>query len=289
VLTGVSLLMNNRSMDTDSQSYKETPPISKTNDLDPNLYPPPKPPENNFSVVTVVVVFLILAGIGFWFSGYFRTYFSSFFSTKPAQTQKTTLTPTPPSFSTEGATPATTSAATPTQGAWKTYKVLNGITREGFSGLSFQLPPEVLATTCDGSRCISQGTYLPGKTRFTVALRGVGQALPDYRGNIISELGGVPMAVKDVTLLGRTVTEYSADFTGTTVNGYKFTQMHGYMMPLTDTAAFEINHFTPNGAVTDFAGDEIVFKKIVDSLVLPPYTSTPSATGSPSATPMIEK
>ena len=230
-------------MDTDSQSYEETPPIPQDTELDPNLYPPPKPSGNSFSVVTTIIILLLLVVVGFWLSGFAGKYIGTLF-TKP--TGEPVL-PTPTPLST--AVSASPSAVTlkPTPSVWKTYQVLTGATRTGYAGISFKLPPETLATICDGSDCKSQGTYLPGGTRFTVALRGEGQVLPDYRGAVISELGGVPMVVKETALLGRTAMEYTAGFIGTTVNGYKFSQMHGYMMPITDTIAFEINHFTPNG------------------------------------------
>jgi len=250
-------------MDTHVQ-YEETPPIEPMHEVSPDMAPSPKPKNSFFSILTTIIFFIILFIIGFWLSGYVRQYAGTFF--KGNEKQTTVPTPTPKVV---GGILTPTTMVEPADAVWKTYQVLSGQTRLPYEGISYTLPPDVLSPICDGSTCRSQGTYLPGGTRFTVALRGEGQILPDFRKGAISDLKGIPFPVKEKMLKGYTVTEFSGTFVGTTVAGYVFTQMRGYMIPLTDTISMEINHFTPSGILTDFAADDIVFNSIVDSLILP--------------------
>ena len=55
--------------------------------------------------------------------------------------------------------------------SWKMYSVISAVTRLPIESLSFKLPSDVLSPICDGTTCASQGTYLPGGSRFTVAPR----------------------------------------------------------------------------------------------------------------------
>ncbi len=158
---------------------------------------------------------------------------------------------------------------------WKTYQVVSGTTKLPIEGISFRLPAEILSPVCDTTTCMSQGTYLPGGTRFTVAPRGSGQLLVDFRGSAISDAGGIVFTTKDTTVGGHTAKLFTGSFSGKTVGGYGFNQMRGYMIEVTPTLSLEINHFTPIGVTADFAADDTLFDQIVSSLVMP---GTPSAT-----------
>lgn len=283
-------------MDTDAEkaglTYEETPPIAPEDGLVQQMAPPPKPRNNIASILTAIITFILLFVVGFWLSGIIRQYAGGLFG-EPSKVM--TPTPTPKIF---GITPYPTSTES-ADIVWSTASVLEGRTRTAFPGISFSLPPDVLPLICDGSACGSQGTYLPGGTRFTVALRGAGQVLPDYRGKIISDLTGITFPVTDTTIAGHEARLFNGTFVGTTVGGYVFTRMRGYMITLTDTLSLEINHFTPRTATADFASDDTLFDQIVATLTLPnttlekgetpaltPTLSTPAA--SPQSTPSAE-
>jgi hypothetical protein len=150
-----------------------------------------------------------------------------------------------------------------------TYSVISGVTRQAVPGITFQLPPTVVPPSCDGESCASQGTYLPGGTRFTIAARGEGQIFKDFRGSIISDLQGQAFTVGEVTVASRRAIEFQGVFNGATANGGVFDQMHGMMIEVTDTLSLEINHFTPTGVVANFTQDDILFADIVASIKLP--------------------
>lgn len=153
---------------------------------------------------------------------------------------------------------------------WKTYDVISGTAKQPFRGVTFKLPPDVLSPICDGTSCSSQGTYMPGGSRFTVAPRGAGQNLADFRGTAIADVGGVTFTTKQVTVTGFPAMEFTGTFTGRTVSGYGFSAMRGVMIALTPTASLEINHFTPNGIVADFAADDTLFDEILKTVVVTP-------------------
>ena len=267
----------------DSLTYEETPPIEPIKEPEPDMFPPPKPKNTTLSIITTLIFLILLFVIGFWLSGIVRKYAGNFFGGN----KEAYVVPTPSIKETvKNLMPTTLEDMF---GTWKTYQVLNGKTREAYEGLSFKLPGEVLSLICDGSSCRSQGTYLPGGTRFTVALRGVGQVLPDYRGKIISDLKGIPFTTSETTIGGQSATEFSGTFIGTTVSGYVFSQMRGYMIPLTETISLEINHFTPNGLTTDFLKDDVLFDQILQTLIFPSSSLEKGGTSSPSAAPMIRE
>jgi hypothetical protein len=181
--------------------------------------------------------------------------------------------------------PEATSASPTTQ------YVLNGLTRQAVADISFTLPGYVLPLACDGSACGSQGTYLPGGTRFTIAARGSGQVLADFRGKIISDASGKPFTVTLTTIAGKPATEFTNAQVGSTIGGFGFSQMHGYMIEVNDTLSLEINHFSPSGNKTDFTADDAVFKTIVQSLTFGGTAKgsiIPAGVTSPGVTPSIE-
>ena len=265
----------------DALIYEETPPIEPINTSEPEMFPPQKPKNPTASIITTIIFFIILFIIGFWLSGSIRKYAGNMF--KSSNQEQTLPVTTPKNIE---STVSPTLMKQPTDG-WNTFQVINGKTRKAYEGLSYKLPPEVLSPICDGSSCRSQGTYLPDGTRFTVALRGEGQVLPDYRGKVISDLNGIPLPPEEITLGGLTVTEFSGSFIGTTVGGYVFSQMRGIMIPITDVVSLEINHFSPKGIVSDFAKDDVLFDKIVQTLIFPSGLQEKGEVSSPSAFPDI--
>lgn len=249
-------------------SYEETPiitPSASNAAVPPEPEPvttPVKKPNRILGFFKGLLFFIILFVVGFVLSGYLRDFFSGTITTEPSPTlsQKPLLIP---ESTDAGSMLFTTPEATATP---KTYSVLNGLTRQPIADISFMLPATVLPPICDGSACGSQGTYLPGGTRFTIAARGAGQVLADFRGKIISDAGGKPFIVSLTTITGKPATEFTTAQIGSTIGGYAFSRMHGYMIEVTDTLSLEINHFSPSGIATDFAADEIVFNTIVQSL-----------------------
>jgi len=243
-------------------SYEETPVITPI----PETPPPVRKPNKILGFFKGLLFFIILFVIGFVLSGYIRDYLSSIANKQASPSTPTTQQPTTAAneSTNTGSLAFTTPEATPA--APTTYSVLNGLTRQPVADISFTLPGSVLPPICDGSACGSQGTYLPGGTRFTVAARGTGQVLADFRGKIISDAGGKPFTTSLTTIVGKPATEFTTFQTGSTIGGYAFSRMHGYMIEVIDTLSLEINHFSPSGITTDFAADELVFNSIVQSL-----------------------
>ncbi len=64
--------------------------------------------------------------------------------------------------------------------------------------------------------------------------------------------------------------------------------MRGIMIELTPTASLEVNHFTPNGIVADFAADDMLFDAILKTITIAgsaPVTITVTPTKTPTPTP----
>ncbi|MBI5614275.1 hypothetical protein HY947_05095 [Candidatus Gottesmanbacteria bacterium] len=170
--------------------------------------------------------------------------------------------------------------------SWKTFSVVSGVTRLPLDSLTFKLPPDVLSPICDGTTCASQGTYLPGGTRFTVAPRGQGQLLSDFRGKIVSDLAGKSFSVKQATISGKSATEFTGSFTGSTAGGYAFSRMRGVMIEASPTLSLEINHFVPSGISANFDSDDTLFDTILTTLSFSTLVNPiETQTLSPSLTP----
>ena len=276
---------------TPNLTYEETPVI--TPQPEPITTPPQSmadPPLAEVKKTNKILgffkgllFFIILFIIGFVLSGYIRDYLSSLGTggTTPS-TPKLSIVENESTDAGDMLFTAPEATATP-----KTYSVINGLTRQPVSDISFRLPSSVLPPICDGSACGSQGTYLPGGTRFTIAARGSGQVLADFRGKIISDAGGKSFVVNTTTIAGKSATEFTTSQVGSTIGGYAFSRMHGYMIEVTDTLSLEINHFSPSGITADFAADEIVFNSIVQSLTFG-GTLKGSVISPPIATPTVE-
>lgn len=273
-------------------TYEETPVIEPVPQEPPEEVPSPpesRPtPHNSIgSTMGMIVLFLALFGVGMGLSIFLRQYLSSRSESSPA-TESIEPSPTisaTPSIAINTLSPTATPTATlaPASDVWKTYPVISGATKQPILGVTFMLSSDVLAPVCDGGNCASQGTYLPGGSRFTVAPRGRGQLLIDARGNVgLTDASGKSFTIKQVFLAGgRKALEYSGNFQGSTVGGYTFSSMHGFMIEIDDGLTLEMNHFAPAGLTVDFAGDEEAFSKIVASVekkVPSAATLTPSPT-----------
>lgn len=257
----------------DPLSRPELPPDTHT-----SYTPPSYPVRSGGGPLQKIIAIVILFGVGLFGSIIVRQYLATGFT---------------PGSSSVPRTPEEVGelASTPTPedpyAEWKTYEVMSGATKQPIAGVQFKLPPEVLEPICDGTTCISQGTYLPGGTRFTVAPRGKGQLLTDYRGKIITDLKGNEFVSTESAVATHPAISFSGDFIGSTVGGYAFSRMHGVMVEVTDTLSLEINHFTPSGVEADFATDDELFEKILKSLVIGAAvtpTESPFPTSSASVT-----
>lgn len=204
-----------------------------------------------------VIGFICLFGLGVWLSSTVRQFLPGGSDSQ----QSGVITPQPTQFA--AAEPTVGSA----QGEWVRYDVLSGKTRKPVAGLTLKLPGSVLAPICDGGSCASQGTYLPGGSRLTVAARGASELLPDFRGKQLTDVSGKLLTTKVVALTNRMrATDYTLQSAGTTVGGYRFSLIHGLMIEINEQMSLEINHFAPSGVVVDFGGDEAVFDEIVNSI-----------------------
>jgi len=252
-------------------TYEETPVI--TVDAQITEVKPKKRSGSCLKTIGIVMLVALLFVGGIWLSSFVRQFLPSAVSTGKSTTIKGT-----PTQNTDISTNVDPYAT------WKTYDVISGITKLPIPGLQFKLPPSVLSPICDGATCVSQGTYLPGGTRLTVAGRGSGQSLRDFRGTVITDANGVPIPTKLLSLNGFSSTEYNSSASGQTVSGYAFTRMRGVMIPLTDTLSVEVNHFTPNGITADFASDDTLFDSIVNTFT---YVASASTAVSPKPTTFV--
>lgn len=227
-------------------SYEETPEI-------PVREAPPRKSGSVFGTIGIVIAFILVFIIGVWLSSFVRQFLPS--STNSTATPET-------SAEEELASPSSNLSASPSA-SWKTYEIISSVSKKPIAGVSFQLPESVLPPICDGTACASQGTYLPGGTRFTIAARGAGQSLRDYRGTIVSDSAGIPFDTRVATVSGQNALDFSGTFIGNTVSGHAFSAMHGLMIEASDTVSIEVSHFTPYGLATDFGSDDILFNEII--------------------------
>ena len=241
----------------------------------PKALPVMKPPtaKRSFgSILLQILLFLILFGTGIWASTVLRNYLPNgigTFLSRETTDESVFETPAP-----------TESEKGPFDG-WETYEIPDGEGGLPLVGISFMLPPDVLSPICDSLRCVSQGTYLPGGTRFTVAPRGAGHALADFRGKIVSDAAGREFLPEEVTVASRSAVSFRGDFVGSTVSGYSFTKMRGVMIEVSETLSLEFNHFAPTGVNADFATDDALLEEILQTLVLPVSSIFPTPSTEP--------
>lgn len=233
----------------------------------PHVHIPEKPygdrpkPRGKLHAGTIIFV-VLLFGLGIWLSSQIRSFFSPVVSDEVAVP---TLLPTPDTGIVTNTSPSSSPSASGAASLWQTMEVISGATKKAISGISYQLPGSVKAPTCDSSGCSSQGANLPGGTRFTIAPRGKGQLLPDFRGAILTDAAGREFTMKQTIIGGAYVYEYTGNFTGRTGGGYTFTAIRGVLVPVSETLAIEFNHFAPAGIITDFAKDDALFNEIIAS------------------------
>lgn len=244
--------------------------------------PPQRPSEAKKRGHAGTVLFvMLLFGLGVWLSGQLRSFFT------PTVSQEVSIpTSAPFAYATPTKQPLASPSAVMTPGAWQKLSVINGYTKQPIDGMSYQLPGDIAVPVCDSASCASQGTNLPGGTRFTVAPRGKGQVLPDFRGAILTDAGGKEFVMKQ-TLIGSVyVYEYTGDFTGRTGGGYTFTKMRGVLLPVSETLAVEFNHFAPAGITADFSKDDALFDSIIKTFATKGYIAPATPTMSvPTSTP----
>jgi len=264
-------LMNNSGMDEQEKAEGITPEAARIfqNEGEETQQPPvsfstqqetQKKPARIGTVLFVVILF----GLGVWLSVQLRSFFA------PAETEPEpvhVVTPYPLSDTNQRDTEASPSVRPTIRLAseWETYQVRGNGT--AFTGVTYTLPSNVSAPVCDGTSCVSQGTNLPGGTRFTVAARGKGQALPDFRGAILTDANGKEFAMEEMTIGAITGYGYEGSFTGKTGGGYMFSRMRGILIPIDDSLAVDFNHFAPVGVTTDFESDDRIFEQIITSFV----------------------
>lgn len=253
--------------------YEETPIIEPIPPDVPQGSPAPstkpvKPKTSGTGILIKTALFIVLFGLGMAASMALRSIVPgdldfSFFAKK-----ESTPTPVPTRSSIEDVkeTPKENEITGAVIG-WKHYPIVSGSTRLPITDVSFALPPGVAAPTCDGGSCASQGTDLPGGTRLTIAPRGNGQVLADIRGKILTDATGREFTMKEATMAGVTVTEFVANFAGSTGGGFSFSKMRGVMIPISGDLMIEMNHFAPSGKIVDFAKDDELFDQIVASFI----------------------
>lgn len=223
--------------------------------------PHQKPVRRGVHAGTVLFI-VLLFGLGVWLSGQIRSFFAPTVSDEIAIP---TYAPVNEETGTES-TSASPSGISPAPLTTKRIEqIISGATKKPIPGLSYALPNETKAPVCDNTSCASYGTYLPGGTRFTVAPRGKGQLLPDFRGAILTDAAGREFTMKQAMYAGTLAYEYVGNFTGRTGGGYTFTAIRGVLIPVSETLAIEFNHFAPLGITSDFAKDEVVFNDILAS------------------------
>lgn len=238
-------------------------------------------PKRGTRHIGTVLFVVLLFGLGIWLSSQIR----SFFAPLPSdEVVVPTSYPTPVTGSVT--TPSASASGTPGVALWQTIEIISGATKKAIPGVSYQLPGTVKTPTCDSSGCSSQGTNLPGGTRFTVAPRGKGQLLPDFRGAILTDAAGREFTMKQVVFGSTYAYEYTGNFTGRTGGGYTFTAIRGVLMPVSETLAIEFNHFSPAGIVTDFSKDDALFNEIIGSFKGAAVGTPTPTVGLPTATPV---
>ncbi len=248
--------------------YEETPEIDeKTGTPKPQFAPEheiTKPASRHSGLLSVlgnIMLFSILFAFGVGASVFLHQYLIQ-------RTGQIALQPTPSAPS--ALMPSVTLPVGPYAG-WIRYVPISSNSREPIAWISLKLPSDVVSPICDGQTCASQGTYLPGGTRLTVAPRGRGQALPTTIGAIMTDAGGRAFLMKEASVSGLPAQEFSGLFAGTTGGGYTFVQIRGFVVHGPEGISLEVNHFTPTGVNANWDTDDALFDKIVGTIT---FTAT---------------
>lgn len=221
--------------------------------------PPPEPPPIPMKptggahwrkLLINLLIFAVLFGLGIGASLLVQRFFNNTNNVNPGQAYiETTPIPTPDNQN----------------NLTRIYRILKD-KNDTATQYVVNLPTEVLIPVCDDSICQSRGSYLPGGTRLTVVFKSDPKPAPNFDQTVITDVTGKKFETTTATVAGMLAREYQGVFIGTTSGGYRFTQMHGFMIKVPTGNLLEINHFAPAGITTDFAGDEAVFSKIITSL-----------------------
>jgi hypothetical protein len=209
---------------------------------------------------SVFFLFLFLLGVGgvTFLRPFFETLTFPFFQQTTKDTRSEIPQNTPPSETVD-----------------ETFEWNSFSTKAGMNFLTYKLPKEVLPPVCDGSACPSEGTFLPGGTRFTVSTKITNTPIVNFAKLIVKDAGGKVFDTQEATVSGHTAVNFSGSFLGLTTGGYSFTRMHGVMIYVAPTIAVEFNHFSPNGITSEFEKDDAVFSQILKTIT---FVSTSSAT-----------
>lgn len=220
--------------------YEETPVIET---------PLPQKHTGFLAALGNVILFVVLFALGVGASIILRQYLA-----QPREEAGTTSTP----QTTVVPTPLVSQLVDP-MANWNVYQPV--------SNISIKLPPDILTPICDGPTCASQGTYLPGGTRLTIALRGKGQILPTTAGAIMTDAGGREFAMKEASVSSLPSQEFSGLFAGTTGGGYTFAQIRGVVVHGPEGVSLEVNHFAPTGVNANWDTDDALFDKILETIM----------------------
>ncbi len=221
-------------------------------------------------VIVIFFIFLLVFIVGFLVGGALRWYIGNVYMN--SLVRMTTPTPQQAVIEPDDAVLSPGAFSLESQedffGDTVAYEVISGTTRQPVPGISYRLPASTLEPTCNGSDCSSQGTYLPGGTRFTVAMRGIEQPFSGYtEGSIVDGQGRV-FDTEQTTVAGYPAIRYTGDFEGSALGGYRFSRMRGVMIVLSNEKTLELNHFNPRGVIADFEGDKVVFDRIVETIAI---------------------
>jgi hypothetical protein len=177
-------------------------------------------------------------------------------ATPPVATIKVTVAPVP------------TSLPPISVAGWKTTGV--GL-KSGYSvpPMSIQLPPELEELSCDPPGCTSEGTDLPGGTRFTVAIHAFSKPIMNFTKSKVTDASGRSFPdVSETAVSGKPALLFSGEFTGSTLGGYTFSRMRGIMVLVDPKLTLEINHFTYTGKSADFAADDKILDRIISTVTI---------------------
>ncbi len=271
---------------TTTQNLK-TPEISAPHEMlelpEPKATKPvPKPVKAAKSIVNVIVIiliFVVLFGVGIFASMAFRQIMPNgiqFPVGGGAAKDEITPLPTPQIVPEDQLPVSTQSGIVPTkfpQNISQNVLMVGG--KSAVPGLNFVLPATVAALSCDGNNCASQGAYLPGGSRFTIAARGKGQGLPITKGAKLVDSSGKAFDMSDQVVAGFTVRQFVGNTSGSTMNGFTFSKIRGNILTLSNDLELEMSVFAPAGQIVSWENDNKLFDQIVASVI---YDSTQGST-----------
>lgn len=229
----------------------------------------PPPYEKRPSRLRSILIFFIIFILGIGASVLYRNIVNFLGSESGNETGDVPPAPTPSPF--VSGTPAAyetvmfsgSPVVTPVQpDQWALYTVWQGGTKTSV-GVTYRLPPEMREPVCDGTGCVSAGSYMPGGTRFTVAYYRKNILTPMFSQTQVTDAAGRKFETKEASVSGKPALAFSGSFSGSTTGGYRFTRMSGVMIAAGPDTTIEVNHFSPAGVNADFDKDEELFTGIL--------------------------